>query len=184
MPAAAGRVGYLGPAGTNTEVAALRFYPDAERVPFATIAQAVRAVETGDVDRAMAPAENSLHGTITDTVDLLIRDEGLAICGEIVLDIEHCLMVQPGTGENDIDIIYSHPQSLGQCRRYLESHFTEIRTEAALSNSEAVAVMMKTPRSAAIGPARAAEIYGAEILERGIEDAANNKTRFVVLAHR
>jgi len=182
VPPAVQRVAYLGPAGTNTEVAALRFYPGAERVPFATIAQAVHAVETGDVDRAIAPAENSLQGTITDTVDLLIRDDGLAICGEIVLAIEHCLMVQPGAGTNDIDIIYSHPQSLGQCRRYLESHFTEVRTEAALSNSEAVAVMMRTPRSAAIGPSRAAEIYGAEILERGIEDSANNKTRFVVLA--
>ena len=182
MPPAVQRVAYLGPAGTNTEVAALRFYPDAERVPCATVAAAVRAVESGDVDRAIAAVENSLQGTITETVDLLIRDDGLAICGEIVLAIEHCLMVQPGAGANDIVIIYSHPQSLGQCRRYLESHFTEVRTEAALSNSEAVAVMMRTPRSAAIGPSRAAEIYGAEILERGIEDSANNKTRFVVLA--
>ena len=182
MQVAVDRVGYLGPAGTNTEVAALRFYPDAERVPFATIAQAVRAVEMRDVDRAMAPAENSLQGTITETVDLLIRDDGLAICGEIVLDIEHCLMLQPGADRAAIDVIYSHPQSLGQCRQYLETHFPGVRTEAALSNAEAVAVMMKTPCSAAIGPARAAEIYGAEIAERGIEDSANNKTRFVVLA--
>ncbi len=176
------RVAYLGPAGTNSEVATLRYYPDAERIPFPTVAAAVRAVESGDVDRAIAAAENSLQGTITETVDLLIRDDGLAICGEIVLKIEHCLMVQPGADRTGIDVIYSHPQSLGQCRQYLESHFTEVRTEAALSNSQAVAVMMKTPRSAAIAPARAAEIYGAQILERGIEDSAVNKTRFVVLA--
>lgn len=182
MAVAVQRVAFLGPAGTNTEVAALRFYPDAERVPFATIAQAIRAVETGDVERAIAPAENSLQGTITDTVDLLIRDDGLAICGEIVLNIEHCFMLRPGADRTAIDVIYSHPQSLGQCRQYLETHFPDVRTEAVLSNSEAVAVMMKTPRSAAIGPARAAEIYGAEIVERGIEDSANNKTRFVVLA--
>jgi prephenate dehydratase len=182
VAAAVTRVAYLGPAGTNSEVAALRYYPDAERIPFATVAATVRAVESGDVDRAIAAAENSLQGTITETVDLLIRDDGLAICGEIVLKIEHCLMVQPGAGSNDIDVIYSHPQSLGQCRMYLESHFTEVRTEAALSNSQAVAVMMKTPRSAAIAPARAAEIYGAQILERGIEDSPVNKTRFVVLA--
>ena len=161
------RVAYLGPAGTNTEVAALRFYPDAERVPCATIGHAVRAVEAGEVDCAMAPIENSLQGTITDTVDLLIREDGLAISGEIVLDIEHCLMVQPAARRDAIDVIYSHPQSLGQCRQYLETHFPGVRTEAALSNSEAVAVMMRTPRSAAIGPARAAEIYGAQILERG-----------------
>jgi prephenate dehydratase len=180
--AAVTRVAYLGPAGTNTEVAALRYYPDAQRVAYPTIAQAARAVAAGDVDRAMAPIENSLQGTITDTVDLLIRDEGLAICGEIVLEIEHCLMVRPGDDREAIDVIYSHPQSLGQCRLYLEAHFPGVRTEAALSNSEAVAVMMKTPRSAAIGPARAAEIYGARIIERGIEDSPVNKTRFVVLA--
>lgn len=182
--AAALRVAYLGPAGTNTEVAALRYYPEAERVPFATVAAAVAAVESGDVDRAIAAAENSLHGTITDTVDLLIRDDGLAICGEIVLDIEHCLMVPPGAGRASFDVIYSHPQSLGQCRQYLEANFPAVRTEAALSNSEAVAVMMKTPHSAAIGPARAAEIYGAEILERNIQDSSVNKTRFVVLARQ
>jgi prephenate dehydratase len=180
--AAVMRVAYLGPPGTNTEVAALRYFPDAERVPCATVGHAVRAVESGEVDCAMAAIENSLHGTVTDTVDLLIREDGLAICGEIVLDIEHCLMAQPGTPRDAIDVIYSHPQSLGQCRQYLETHFPDARTEAALSNSDAVAVMMRTPRSAAIGPARAAEIYGAQILERGIEDAPNNKTRFVVLA--
>jgi prephenate dehydratase len=160
----------------------MRAYPDAERVPVATVAAAVRAVEAGEVDCAMAAIENSLQGTITDTVDLLIRDDGLAICGEIVLDIEHCLMVKPGASRDAFDVIYSHPQSLGQCRQYLETNFPAVRTEAALSNSEAVAIMMKTPRSAAIAPARAAEIYGAQILERGIEDSPNNKTRFVVLA--
>ena len=176
------RVGYLGPAGTNSEVAALRSYPDAEHVPYATIALSAHAVRTGEVDRTLAPIENSLQGTILDTVDLLVHEESLAVCGEIVLPIEHCLMVQPGVERSAIKLIYSHPQSLGQCRRYLERNFPDARTEAALSNAEAVAVMMKTPGAAAIGPARAADIYGATILERGIEDSPTNKTRFVVLA--
>lgn len=175
------RVGYLGPAGTNSEVAAIRAYPEAEHVPYPTIAQSIRAVETGEVDRSLAPIENSLQGTITDTVDMLVHDDGLAVCGEIVLPIEHCLMVQPGADRASIRVIYSHPQSLGQCRRYLERNFPDARTEAALSNAEAVAVMMKTEDAAAIGPARAAEIYGAIILERAIEDSRTNKTRFVVL---
>jgi prephenate dehydratase len=175
------RIGYLGPAGTNSEVAALRCYPDGEPVPFTTIVAVARAVETREVDHGVVPIENSLQGSVTDTVDLLVREEGLAICGEIVLAIEHCLMANPGTARDEIDVIYSHPQSLGQCREYLERNFPHARTEAALSNAEAVAVAMKTPRSAAIGPARAAEIYGAEILERGIEDSRVNKTRFVML---
>lgn len=175
------RVGYLGPAGTNSEVAAIGMYPDAEHVPYATIAQSIRAIETGDVDRALAPIENSLQGTITDTVDLLIYEENVTVCGELVLPIEHCLMVQPGADRASISVIYSHPQSLGQCRRYLERNFPSARTEAALSNAEAVAVMMRIDGAAAIGPARAADIYGATILERAIEDSRTNKTRFVAV---
>jgi prephenate dehydratase len=179
---AAHRVAYLGPAGTNSEVAAMQSSPGAELVPCTTVFAAARAIADNGADSAVVPIENSLQGTVTDTVDVLIRDDSLAIRGEIVMDIEHCLMAQPGTKRDAIDVIYSHPQSLGQCRRYLEANFPNARTEASLSNAEAVATAMKTPRSAAIGPVRAAEIYGAEILERGIQDSRINKTRFVVLA--
>ncbi len=179
--AASLRIAYLGPAGTNSEVAALKAYPQSDLQSCATIFAVARAVQSGEADLGVMPVENSLQGTITDTVDVLIRDDGLAIRGEIVLDIEHCLMVKPGDPRSSIEVIYSHPQSLGQCRRYLETNFAATRTEAALSNSEAVAIAMKTPHSAAIGPARAAEIYGAQILERGIQDSRVNKTRFVVL---
>ena len=176
------RVSYLGPAGTNSEVAALRAFPDAERVPYATVSRVAHAVESGEVDRAVIAIENSLQGSVVDTVDLLLHEDGLTICGEVVLPIEHCLMIQPGASTADIDVIYSHPQSLGQCRHYLESRFPNARKEAALSNSEAVVIMMKTPRTAAIAPARAGDIYGAQIVERGIQDGDLNKTRFVVLA--
>ena len=179
--AAAPRIAYLGPAGTNTEVAALKAYPQSDLQSCATIFAVARAVQSGEAALGVVPVENSLQGTITDTVDVLIRGDGLAIRGEIVLDIEHCLMVKPGDPRSEVEVIYSHPQSLGQCRRYLETNFAAARTEAALSNAEAVAIAMKTPRSAAIGPARAAEIYGAQILERGIQDSRVNKTRFVVL---
>ena len=175
------RVAYLGPPGTNSEVAAILCCPDADHVPYAAIPQVIRAVETGDADQAVAAIENSLQGSVTDTVDMLIRDEGVLVIGELVLDIEHCLMVQPGASARDVDVIYSHPQSLGQCRDYLEQQFPHVRTEAALSNAAAVEQMMRTPRSAAIAPARAAELYGAQIAERNIAGADVNKTRFVVL---
>jgi len=176
------RIGYFGPAGTNTEVAAMRLYPAGELVPLPTIPAVIRAVQASDVDAGVVPIENSLHGAVTDTVDELIHDPGVAVCAEVVLPIEHCLMARPGIERAAIDVIYSHPQSLGQCRRYLEANFPGARTEAALSNAAAVATAMGTPRSAAIAPARAAEIYGARILERGIEDSRVNKTRFIALA--
>jgi prephenate dehydratase len=176
------RAAYFGPAGTNTEVAALRLYDGIELVPLPTITAVARAVQAGDVDAGVVPIENSQQGTVTDTVDELIHDAGLAVCAEVVLPIEHCLMVKPGIERSHIRVIYSHPQSLGQCRRYLEANFPEARQEAALSNATAVEIAMKTPESAAIGPARSADIYGAQILERGIEDSRVNKTRFIVLA--
>lgn len=175
------RLAYLGPPGTNSEVAAIRYDPDADRVPYPTVLAVVRAVQSGLIARGIAPIENSLHGTVTDTVDALIELDDIAICGEVVLPIAHCLMVRPGTSRETIDVIYSHPQSLGQCRRYLETHFAGIRTEASLSNSAAVEVAMRTAGAAAIGPQRAADLYGAEVLERNIEDSKANKTRFVVL---
>ncbi len=181
---AALRVAYLGPAGTNTEVAAMRAFPDATLVPYATIVAVTRAVESGESERGVVPIENSLQGTVTDTVDALIRQDALAVCGEVVLDIEHCLMAKPGTALDEVDVIYSHPQSLGQCRRWLETHTPRARTEAALSNAEAVAIAMKTPHAAAIAPARAAEIYRAEIIERGIQDSHVNKTRFLMLGRQ
>ncbi len=159
----------------------MRGFAAAEHVPFATIVAVVRAVESGDAELAVVPIENSLQGTITDTVDLLIHDDGIAICREIVLPIEHCLMAPHGVTRASIEVVYSHPQSLGQCRHWLESNLPRARTEAALSNSEAAAIAMRTPGAAAIAPARAADIYGAEILERGIEDSRVNKTRFVVI---
>jgi len=176
------RAAYFGPAGTNTEVAALRLYHGVELVPLPTIPAVARAVQSGDVDAGVVPIENSLHGTVTDTVDELIHDAGLAVCAEVVLPIEHCLMVAPGLDRSAIRVISSHPQSLGQCRRYLEANFPQARQEASLSNATAVETAMNTPESAAIGPARAADIYGARILERGIEDSRVNKTRFIALA--
>jgi prephenate dehydratase len=156
-------------------------YPGEEYAPYRTISHAVRGVQAADADVAVIPIENSLQGSVTETVDLLIDEDGIVICGETVLPIEHCLMVKPGTSREAIDVIYSHPQSLGQCRKYLESSFSDVRTEAALSNAEAVMVAMKIEGAAAIGPARAAVIYGAEVLETGIEDSAINKTRFIAI---
>ena len=91
-------------------------------------------------------------------------------------------MIKPGTHTADVRIIYSHPQSLAQCRRFLEDNFPGAEPIASLSNSAAVNHMMESETTAAaIAPQRAAELYGAEIIERGIQDVTNNVTRFVLL---
>jgi len=177
------RLAYLGPAGTFSEEAAISYDPNAERVVFPSIPQVTLAIESGAVTEAIVPIENSQQGSIPDVLDFLIRTERTKICHEMALAINNCLMIRPGTDLSSIQIIYSHPQPLGQCRRYLASHFPEVKLIAALSTAGAVRDMMQSDvPAAAVAPARSAEIYGAEVVARGIQDRPNNFTRFVVLS--
>jgi len=177
------RIAYFGPVGTYTEEAALRYDPDADLQPFPTIAAVGNAVSTGITDQGVVPIENSLEGSVNYTLDLLVRDPDLSIYQELVLPIEHYLMTKPGTRPAEIQVIHSHPQSLAQCREFLERSFPNAQQMASLSNSAAVSDMLESSvPAAAIAPKRAAELYAAEIIGQNIQDSPNNVTRFVVLA--
>ncbi len=176
------RLAYLGPSGTFTEEAALRYQASAELVPFASEAAVASAVEAGMADEGVLAIENSLEGSVTRTLDVLIHESHLSIRHELILPIEHCLIVRPGMTARDVQLIYAHPQALNQCRRFIERCFPKARQEAALSNAAAVEEMLAMEAGAAIGPARAAELHNAQILARAIQDNQQNKTRFAVLA--
>ena len=177
------RLAYFGPAGTFTEQAALLYAREAKLLPFASIAAVAQAVESGMADQGIVPIENSIEGTVSGTVDLLIHESNLAIHDEVVLPIEHYLIGRSGTEIETIEIIYSHPQALGQCRRFLDRCFPKAQVVASLSTAAAVEEACASARpSAAIATRRAAELYGAEILASNIQDVGQNETRFVVLA--
>lgn len=177
------RLAYLGPAGTYTEEAALLYDAAAELEPFPTIGAVGLAVSSEITDEGIVPIENSLEGSVTFTQDLLIQEPQLSICREVLLPIDHYLMVNPGTRLADIEVVYSHPQSLAQCREFLERCLPKAQQMASLSNSAAVADMQRSSVwAAAIAPQRAAELYTAEIIGRKVQDSANNVTRFAVLA--
>ena len=176
------RLAYLGPPGTFTEEAALRYRAGAELLPYPTEAAAAAAVEAGKAEEGVLAIENSIEGPVTRTVDALVHDTQLVIKAEIVLPIEHCLIAAPGATAGGITAIYAHPQALNQCRRYIERRFPHARQVAAFSNAAAVEEIRRVPGAAAIAGARAADLYGATVLDRGIGDSARNKTRFVVLA--
>ncbi|HUY99260.1 MAG TPA: prephenate dehydratase [Thermomicrobiaceae bacterium] len=180
------RIAYLGPAGTFSEEAAIAWSATepADLVPFASFPALVSAAETGLTERAILPIENSLEGPVGQTVDLLIHETQLKIRGELVLPVRHFLLVVPGTSLEDIRAVSSHPQALGQCRRFLERCLPRVEQIAALSTSAAVeSVIAAGDRSqAAIGTLRAGELYDARVLARDIQDNHNNVTRFVVLA--
>ena len=177
------RLAFLGPEGTHTEQACISYDPEAVRLPFPSIRSVAQAVASGQADEGMVPIENSLGGSVPDTLDLLIRDSTLFIRNEVVLLIKHFLAVADGTKEGDIKVVYSHPQALTQCRSFLAKSYPDAQLVASMSTSAAVKEMLdRDGDAAAIATERAAEIYGAKVLAHGIEDSANNMTRFVVLA--
>jgi len=178
------RIGYLGPAGTYTEQAALLYAPDAELQPYPTISAVGDAVAADELDSGVVPIENSLEGSVTFTLDLLIAQSGLSIRNEVVIPIDHCLVAPPGVSAESVEVIYSHPQALAQCRAHLGAHFPTVAREASLSTVAAVVDMLgsRSP-AAAICPQRATEIYDVRVLARSIQDNPANQTRFVALAH-
>jgi prephenate dehydratase len=177
------RVGYLGPPGSFGEQAALLYIPDSELIPYPTHSAIIAAVQSDKLDEGLAAIENSLEGAVLETIDGLMAATRVFIRAEPVLPIEHNLVTMRGTGLGDVKVVTSHTQALGQCRGSLDSLLPNVRIEAALSTSGAVQHASITPGVAAIGTRRAAEIYGGEILVAGIQDATNNKTRFVIVAH-
>ncbi len=176
------RYAFLGPAGTFSEEALLSLdVEDLEPIACTTIDEVFEAVERGQADAGIVPIENSVEGSVPATLDALAFDTQLEIQSELVLDIHHCLVAAPGTNIAQVTEVFAHPQASGQCRRWLARNLPGRTLVAANSNAEAVQSALATPGTAALGPALAAELYGAQVLERHVEDYAGNQTRFVVI---
>lgn len=177
-------VAFLGPRGTFSEEAALvHAGPDTDFLAFASIPALTAAVETGLADEAVLPIENSIEGAVSTTLDLLIHETPLKIRAEVVVPVRHMLVTAPGVSLNDIRIVTSHPQALGQVRRFLDRCLPGVEQVAALSTAGAVRDVVESGdrTRAAIGTARSAELYGGQILARDIQDNRTNVTRFVAL---
>jgi len=177
------KLAYLGPAGTHTEAAAMQHDNTAILLPHSSIRDIYQSVVNGVADQGIVPIENSLQGSVTDTLDILIQETALLIHQELIIKIEHSLIAKPGTDPKTINTIYSHPQALGQCKLFLDHHFPKATRVASLSTASAVEEVLnpQSANSAAIGNRRAALLYEAEILSDNIQDSQGNATRFVVL---
>lgn len=181
-------IAYLGPPGTFSEEAALAWAggrPATGLLPLASIPAVVTAIETGAATVGVLPIENLLEGSVNYTLDLLIHETSLQLAGEIVIPIRQFLVARPGVGLAEIKVLYAHPQSLGQCRKFVERCLPGVATVASLSNSAAPAEALAAELpAAAISTRRAAELTGANILARDIADNLSNVTRFVALAQQ
>ncbi|NOZ37012.1 MAG: prephenate dehydratase [Gammaproteobacteria bacterium] len=176
-------IAFLGPEGTFTQAAALKhFGHSVKTLPMTSIAEVFREVESGAASYGVVPVENSTEGVITHTLDEFMRSS-LKICGEVELRIHHHLQNCSGRLD-DIKKIYSHQQSLGQCRKWLDTHLPGIPLQDVGSNARAAEMAATDSDAAAIAGEAAAEIYGLKIVSASIEDEPDNTTRFLVIGKR
>jgi prephenate dehydratase len=181
------RVGYLGPEGTFSEEALLASVDSdaVEPVPLETIYDALIAVRDGAVEWVLVPIENSIEGSVTVTLDTLSDvAHDVAIVGEVVLPVRHCLIAREAISPAEIHTVVSHPHVPGQCRRFLHEELLHARVVPASSTAEAVRIVSEHDARdwAAIGTRLAAEIHRCTVLYDGIQDRTDNETRFVWLA--
>lgn len=186
------RIGYLGPSGTFSHEAltdALTTLgsaaPQIEQTGHATISETVLAVESGADATALVPIENSIEGSVTETLDTLMHEApSVRIAGETVHGVEHCLIAASSDfGIAEIELIESHPQPLAQCARWLRERAPNARLRQKASTAVAVEEAVREGGSrAAIGSRIAASEYGGTVLARSIADESGNETRFIWLA--
>ena len=180
------RIAYLGPAGTFSEDALRAAVGDQEvdAVPAATVPEAIVSVREGRADRALVPFENSIEGAVTATLDTLAFDAGgVTLVGEYDLPIRHCLIGREETPLERIEAVLSHPQASAQCARFVRENLPRAEVRAAPSTAEAVRTVVESDQPwAALGAESAARLYGAAVLRHGVEDEADNITRFVWVA--
>jgi len=174
------RVAFLGPEGTYTHAAAIKHFGKfIESEPVPSIEEAFRLVEADGADFGVVPVENSTEGVINHTLDLLMQSS-LSISGEVELRIHHNLISRE-TDLSNIERVYSHQQSLAQCRLWLDKHLPNTERVATNSNAEAVLMARDHARSASIAGITASELYDVPVLKSDIEDEPDNTTRFVVI---
>jgi prephenate dehydratase len=175
-------IAFQGSPGANSHRAAIEARPDMLPLPCFSFEDALDAVKEGRAGAAIIPIENSQHGRVAD-IHFLLPESGLFIVGEYFMPIHHVLMA---IGENisgrRFDAAYSHPQALGQSRRFLRARGIVPLSHVDTAGAAAYVAELGDPNIAAIAPAMAAELYGLTIIEENVEDSPDNMTRFVVLA--
>ena len=174
------KVAYLGPEGTYSHQMTQQVYQGegAELIPYPTMEQVLEVVESGEVDEAIVPIENSTEGAVLVATDVLAHGVNLQITNEYLLPIEHCLWgIDPS---QEVTEIISHPQPLGQCRKFLKANYPEAKLTPFASSAGAVQELLKGHTNlAAIGSRKSGEELSLVILQEQIQDQKSNCTRFV-----
>ena len=176
------KVAFQGEIGAYSESAVYSFFgPSAEVKPCKNLSEVFESVKKGETPYGVVPIENSIEGSVNQTYDLFLEYD-LKVRGEIALKIAHCLIAHPGTHPNSIKTVYSHPQALAQCRKFLEKLGCRLLSTFDTAGSVKMIKEEQLKDAGAIASERAAEIYGMKVLAKEIGDIPNNYTRFFVLS--
>ncbi len=174
------KIAFLGPEGTFTQAAALKHFGQSiHSIPLRAIDEVFREVEAGSADYGVVPVENSTEGVVNHTLDMFLQSP-LRICGEVQMRINHHLITH-ATDLKVIHRVYSHRQSLAQCREWLDVNLPRVEQVEVSSNGEAALRVRGEADAAAIAGQCAADIYQLPTLVRNIEDEPNNTTRFLMI---
>ena len=177
------KVGFLGPEGTFSQQAVLKHFGHSVRaLPLPAISEVFEEVQAGHADFGVVPIENSTEGTVNNTLDMFLSSS-LKICGEVELRIHQHLMGRM-KGMEKIERVCSHPQSLAQCRQWLDEHLAGVERIPVSSNAEAARRARDEDGTAAIAGQAAADVYGLNVIVPEIEDRPDNTTRFLVIGRK
>ena len=180
---------YLGPAGTFSDQAVREFVKqgrldaDYEDLPCESMAEVFEAVDRGKADYGVVPIENSLEGPVTSVLDAFAFSTRSEILGEVVLDIHQALILAPDATLDDVTCVASHPQGIGQCRRWINQHLPNRQLRMADSTAAAAWMAAEDKTVAGIAAPLAAELAGGVVYEEAIEDNVSNQTRFVLIGN-
>lgn len=178
------RFAYLGPEGTFTEEALLRYAPDGEGVPCVDVPTALDMVRMGEVDYTVVPIENSVEGGVNATLDTLAQGSPLVIVGEVLVPITFTLVARPGTRVEDVRSVGTHPHGWAQCRRWIRDNLSNAVHVPTSSTAASAAALARGDAEfdAGLCSRISAERYELEILADGIADNWHAITRFVVVS--
>ena len=180
---------YLGPTGTNSETAALTYSDWLSRIqqstvtlcPYPTIAQAMQSVVKGEIDQAVVPVENSIEGSVTVVLDALWQSTNLYVHRELTIPIAHGLLSYARSLEQ-LETVYSHPQGLAQCQKWLETYLPQVQLIPTKSTTEGIKYLKDDLTAATVSAPRAAQLYQVPLLESDIKDRPDNCTRFWIIS--
>lgn len=177
------QVAYLGPRGSFTHQVAQQAFPSADLQAFGTITEVIKAYETGQVVYSVIPVENSIEGSVHETIDYLFHQAEIHAVAEIVQPIAQQLLAMGA--DKAIEVIYSHPQAIAQGKKYILEHFPNARIEVTASTAYAARYVAEHPDQpyAAIAPQAAAEEYGLMVIGQDIQEMSENFTRFWILGN-